>query len=594
MKLRLKLFLTYLAISFLSLLVAGVLIFSSQRKRFLARLEQNMLFQTQLLSDIFRPTLADSVDIWMVDSLTDVLGEKIGGRITIIDEKGVVIGDSYESGKDLLDMENHKQRPEVASALQDKVGKSFRYSYTTKVDMLYVAFPIKAQKKIIGVARLALPLTQLRYQQNAILNLILLGLFLAFIFSLLLSFGFSNQLTKPLRQMMHIGKRMSQGDFTKKTKIKTNDEIGELGRILNQVSDELSQKIAQITEDKSQLDSILSSMVEGVMAVDPQGRVILVNSALGQMFELNSSFYGKSYHQVICNHNLNQFIREVLSTQQEKTKEISFSLPQKREFMIRSSVVEKQRAGTTFALFVFHDITELKKLDKVRKDFVANVSHELRTPLTSMKGFVEALQDGAINDAEQSSRFLSIISQHTDRMNKIIADLLQLSQIESKELGLKIAPFFVKELVEDVVSTLKRSAEEKSQSIKIDLHSPDQKVLGDKYRISQALTNLVDNAIKYTPEKGDIKIVSRDKGEFAEIAVMDNGIGIPQEDLPRIFERFYTVDKARSRELGGTGLGLSIVKHIIEAHGGEVSVQSLLGKGSEFSFTLKKAYSGNS
>jgi two-component system phosphate regulon sensor histidine kinase PhoR len=209
--------------------------------------------------------------------------------------------------------------------------------------------------------------------------------------------------------------------------------------------------------------------------------------------------------------------------------------------------------------------------------------------LTSIKGFVEALQDGSINNPEQSFRFLSIISQHTNRMNKIISDLLQLSQIESKEFELKIETFSVKELVEEVVYILRRSADEKLQNLEIHLHSEDAKVLGDKYRINQALTNLVDNAIKYTPEKGTIKIESRDKGELVEIAVIDNGMGIPPNDLPRVFERFYTVDKGRSRELGGTGLGLSIVKHIIEAHGGKVNVRSQLGKGSEFSFTLKKA-----
>jgi len=308
-----------------------------------------------------------------------------------------------------------------------------------------------------------------------------------------------------------------------------------------------------------------------------------------RMFELNTPFVGKPHFEVIRDHDLNEFIQEVLSSQQEKRKEISFIRPRERDFMIQSAIVEKERKGAIFALFVFHDITELKKIDKVRKDFVANVSHELRTPLTSIKGFVEALKDGAINDPGQSARFLSVISQHTDRMNQIISDLLQLSQIESKEFELKIEPFSIKELIEEVVYSLKRSAERKSQSLEISSIPGDQKVLGDRYRIGQTLTNLVDNAIKYTPEKGNIRIEIRVKGDWVEIAVIDNGTGIPSADLPRIFERFYTVDKGRSRELGGTGLGLSIVKHVIEAHGGRIEVQSQLGKGSEFSFGLKKA-----
>jgi two-component system phosphate regulon sensor histidine kinase PhoR len=588
MKMQFKLFLTYFLLSLLGLSIAGVLIFWSEEKRSLTQLEQSLLFQTQLLANIFAPKLAEASAMTTMDSLADELGHKLGGRITIIDKDGKVVGDSYESGENLLGMENHKDRPEVASALQGKAGKSIRYSFTVKMDMLYVASPIQVQKKTIGVARLALPLNELQHQRNMILNLVFLGLFLAFIFSLLLSLGFSNQVTKPLRQMVEVGKKMSEEDFTQRIKIKTKDEIGELGKTLNQMSVELSEKIAQITEDRSQLQSILSSMTEGVLAVDHQGNVLLVNDALSRMFELNASFNGKPHYEVIRDPELNEFIREVLSSGLKKSKEISFIHPQERDFMIQSALVSQPREGGIFAVFSFHDITELKKLERVRKDFVANVSHELRTPLTSIKGFVEALQDGSIDNSEQSSRFLSIISQHADRMNKIISDLLQLSQIESKEFELKIEPFSLKELVEEVVYPLKRSADQKSQSIEINLHSEGQKVLGDKYRINQALTNLVDNAIKYTPEKGKIKIESRDKGELVEIAVIDNGMGILPNDLTRIFERFYTVDKGRSRELGGTGLGLSIVKHIIEAHGGTVSVQSQPGKGSEFSFTLKK------
>jgi two-component system phosphate regulon sensor histidine kinase PhoR len=589
MKMQSKLFLTYLVLSLVVLSLAGVLISTFERRRSLSQLEQSMVSETHLLSDIFAPSLLESLDLAKTDSLSDELGHKIQGRITIIDKEGRVLADSYQSGKDLLNMENHKNRPEVAEAFQGKVGKSIRYSYTIKEDMLYVASPVKAQDEIIGVARLALPLTELRHIQNMIFRLVLLGLVPAFIFSLLLSFGFSYRVTRPLRQMMQVGRRMSEGDFSQKVKVRAKDEIGELAEILNQMSVELSGKIEQITEDKSQMQSILSSMVEGVLAIDSQGKVILANSAMCLMFELDKSFYGKPYYELIRSHELNQFIQTVLSTRESQIKELSFIHPREKDFMVQSTLVGKQKEGSIFAIFVFHDITELKKIERIRKDFVANVSHELRTPLTSIKGFIEALKDGAINDPEKSARFLAIIAQHTDRMNKIISDLLQLSQIESREFELKIEPFMIKELFEEVLYALKPVAEQKSHIVELILNSIAQKVLGDRYRITQALTNLVDNAIKYTPLNGNIKIESRDKGEYIEIAVTDNGIGIPEKDLPRIFERFYRVDKDRSRESGGTGLGLSIVKHIIEAQGGKVSVKSQLGKGSEFSFRLRKA-----
>ncbi len=589
MKMQLKLFLTYLLLSVFGLSLAGVLISSFERKRSLTQLEQGMISETQLLSDIFTSPLLENLDLTKTDSLADELGNKIQGRITIIDRNGEVVADSYESGEKLLNMENHKNRPEVVEALQDKVGKNIRYSYTIKEDMLYVASPVKVQGEIIGVARLALPLIELRHGQNMIIKLVLLGLVVAFVFSLLLSFGFSFRVTRPLRQMMQVGRRMSEGDFSQKVKVRAKDEIGELAEILNQMSADLSGKIEQITEDKSQMQSILSNMVEGVLAIDSQGKVILANSAMCLMFELDKSFYGKSYFELIRSHELNQFIQTVLSSQESKSMEFSFIYPREKDFMVQSALVERQKEGAIFAIFVFHDITELKKTERIRKDFVANVSHELRTPLTSIKGFVEALKDGAINDPEKSARFLAIISQHTDRMNKIISDLLHLSQIESSDFELKIEPFLIKELFEEVLYALKPIADQKSQMVKLTLNSENQKVLGDRYRITQALTNLVDNAIKYTPLNGNIKIEGRDRGDFIEIAVIDNGIGIPEKDLPRIFERFYRVDKDRSRESGGTGLGLSIVKHIIEAHGGKVNVRSQLSKGSEFSFRLRKA-----
>ena len=589
MKLRPKLFLTYLLISFLSLLLAGVLISSSERKRSLTRLEKYMLSQVQLLSSIYSGVLTDSLSLDKIDSLTDELGRKIDGRITIIDQTGRVLGDTDKSGQDLLDMENHKERPEVAQAFEGRVWKSTRYSSTLKMDMLYMAYPVKSQNNIIGVARLALHLTELKNLQSSIVKIVVLGLLLAFVFSLVLTYGFSSKVTRPLRQMMRIGEKMSNGDFSQKVKIKTKDEIGELGEIMNRMSAELSQKITQITQDKSQLQSILSSMVEGVLAVDSSGKVLFFNSALSQAFDLDTSFYGKPYYEVIRSHELNEFIREILSTREEKRKEITFIHPLEKDFMIQSALVEKQKGKDFFTLFVFHDITELKKTEKIRRDFVANVSHELRTPLTSIQGFVEALKDGAINDEEKSRRFLSIISQHTKRMNEIISDLLKLSQIESRDFSLKIEPFPVAELFEEVLFSLKPSADKKSQVIEISLNDENQKVSGDRYRINQALTNLIDNAVKYTAEKGKIKLESRDRGDYVEIAVSDSGIGIPLSDVPHIFERFYRVDKGRSKELGGTGLGLSIVKHIIEAHGSKVEVKSQLGQGSEFSFCLRKA-----
>ena len=588
MRMRVKLFFTYLLVSFLGLSVAGVLIYSSERRRFLGQLEENMVSQTQLLSSLFSPALAGGSTSVDVDSMADQMGRRIQGRITIIARDGKVVADSYLSGAQLDTMENHIGRPEIASAMRGGVGTSLRYSHTLSIDMLYVASPILVRGQVAGVARLALSLTELRHRQTVIIYVVLVGLLVAFLFSLLLSYGFARRVTKPLRQMMQIGKRMSRGDFAQRIRVGTKDEIGELGDILNRLSVELSQTIAQITEDKSQLDSILSSMMEGVLAVDAEGRVRLANHALKNMFELDADLSGHTHYEVIRNHSLNEFIREVLSSRQEKGREISFAHPSERDIFIQSALVKPHRDAGIFAVFVFHDISQLKKLERVRKDFVANVSHELRTPLTSIKGFVEALQDGAVADAEQSARFLTIISRHVERMNKIISDLLQLSQIESRESEFKVEPFSAKELVQEVADSVRHTADKRSQSLVVNLPSHDLKALGDRYRIGQALTNLVDNAIKYTPDGGRITIEVLDRENSVEFGVSDSGVGIPPTELARIFERFYTIDKGRSREMGGTGLGLSIVKRVVEAHGGEVTVESEPGKGSKFSFVLKK------
>jgi two-component system phosphate regulon sensor histidine kinase PhoR len=589
MRMRVKLFFTYLLVSFLGLSVAGVLIYSSERRRSLSQLEEGMASQAQLLSQLFSPALVDGPALAEVDSLADQMGRRIRGRITIILKDGKVVADSYLSGAELDGMENHLGRPEITSAMQGRVGTSLRFSHTLNIDMLYVASPIVVRGEVAGVARLALPLTELENRQRVIIYIVLVGLLVAFFLSLLLSYGFARGVTRPLQQMMQVSKRMSQGDFARKIEVGTKDEIGELGDILNQLSVELSRTIAQITEDKSQLDSILSSMMEGVLAVDAEGRVRLANQALKNMFDLDVGFLSRPHYEVIRNHSLNEFIREVLSSRQEKGREISFAQPSERDILIQSALVKPHRDKGIFAVFVFHDISQLKKLERVRKDFVANVSHELRTPLTSIRGFVEALQDGAVAEAEQSVRFLNIISRHVERMNQIISDLLQLSQIESRESKPAVEPFSAKELAQEVADSLRRTATKRSQSLEVSLPSQDPKVLGDRYRIGQALTNLVDNAIKYTPDGGRIRIEVLGRENSVEFGVADSGVGIPPTELPRIFERFYTVDKGRSREMGGTGLGLSIVKHIVEAHGSKITVESEPGKGSRFSFTLKKA-----
>ena len=566
-------------------LTFSLLVFFTSReikRHHIANLESNLEHDAELV----RGMVTDSVisgNAGEIDILAKEMGEKIGVRITIIRKDGLVLGDSEE---DPTGMENHASRVEIKQALQGEIGRKIRYSTTLKEEMLYVAVPMVDKDEIIGVVRTSFFLNKIKENVGAINQKIIYAALALTAFALLFSFLSSRTFTKPIKEMALTARKIRDGDLGARIFVKSKDEIGELSDTLNEMARELQKSFLNLSSEREELQGIISAMDECLVVLDRNGKVVLSNKSFIDMLGISpeTSIVGKRYWEVLQSSDFNELVKSTFETEASLSREIHIG---EKVYWGNGILVSKEHDKKI--IVVLHDITEIKRLEKVKADFVANVSHELRTPLTSIKGFVEALQDGAISDPEKSARFLSIISRHSDRMNKIISDLLQLSQIESKEFQLKIEAFPVKELIEEVISALRRSAEEKSQRLEVNVDSDDQRVLGDKYRINQALTNLVDNAIKYTPEKSTIKIESRDKGEFVELAVIDNGIGITKNDLPRIFERFYTVDKGHSRALGGTGLGLSIVKHIIEAHGGKVSVQSELGKGSEFSFTLKKA-----
>ncbi|MCK4384779.1 MAG: HAMP domain-containing protein [candidate division Zixibacteria bacterium] len=560
------------------------------KRHHIATLESNLEHHAELVKRMVTDLMI-SGKAKEIDTLAKEMGKKIGVRITVIRRDGLVLGDSKE---DPIKMENHASRIEIIQALQGQIGKKIRYSTTLEEEMLYVAVPIIDEGKILGTVRTSFFLKKIKENVWAINQKIIYSAIALMVFALLFSFLSSRAFTKPIKEIALTAGKIRDGDFGARIFIKSKDELGELSDTLNEMARELQKLFLNLNSEREELQGIISAMVEGLVVLDGNGKVVLSNKSFIDILGISpdTSIIGKRYWEILQSSDFNELVKSASETDAPQSGEIRIG---EKIYWGNGILVSKEQDKKI--IVVLHDITKIKRLERVKADFVANVSHELRTPLTSIKGFVETLQDGAISDPEQSARFLSIISGHTDRMNKIISDLLQLSQIESKEFELKIEPFSLKELIEEVVYTLKRSADEKSQSLEVNFYSAEgsasggkeQKVLGDKYRINQALTNLLDNAIKYTPEKGTIKIQTQDKDELVEIAVIDNGIGIPQNDLPRIFERFYTVDKGRSRELGGTGLGLSIVKHIIEAHGGKVYVESELGKGSSFSFTLEKA-----
>jgi len=543
---------------------------------------QAILIENQIPSENLRKENTD-----FLYSLVKSLSPQIKCRITIVNSDGNVLADSEKKLNEIADMENHAGRPEIRAALLGSTGAEIRYSNTLKIDMLYVALPVKDIREVIGALRLALPLLDLKSMLSVIRKAILFSLIFALGLAFVLGSLLTSEIIKPINKMIYASSKFSRGDFSHKIHLDSGDELGELAAVLNKMAQNLEDKIKEIEIKNQHLVAILESMVEGIVVVDRNSRIISINSSIEKIFNVSkNNLEGKVFLEAIRNNDISNIINEVLKNGEFMSSEIRLVLPVQKIFQINASPVF-EKGAVTGCLLVIHDMTEIRKLETMRRDFVANVSHELKTPLTSIKGFIETLLEGAIDDKKNNRKFLSIIQDHEERLNKLVDGLLSLSSIESKGVLLKKDLFNLYQQADKVITNCGVQLKNKNIEIKNELPE-DLLVNADKEKIEGVLTNLIDNAIKFNKEKGVIRIFSPDEKSRIKIVVEDSGIGIPEKDIPRIFERFYRVDKARSRELGGTGLGLSIVKHIVELHGGSVGVESVEGFGSKFWFTLLK------
>jgi len=520
--------------------------------------------------------------------LTSQVGKKTGVRITVIDKDGVVISDSE---KDPKVMENHAGRPEVKEAVSKGIGESTRYSTTLKKDMLYVAVPIiDGRGEIEIIVRTALPLSSVEERFFSIRSqVIYLGLILT-LFALFLSFASSKAFTKSFEKTIGLSEEIAKGNF--KVSIPISDKKGEIGKLnlaLSKMAKRLEELFKQVSLEKSQLEAVLTAMSEGVMVVASDGKVILMNNALKDMLGIKDPPVGRPYWEVLRNRKIMELIENVTKNRVAERKEISLLYPTERHYFASGIPLDSLEKETIVVMF---DITEFKTLEKIKADIVANVSHELRTPLTAIKGYVETLEEGAYENPGERSHFLNIIRRHTDRLINIVSDLLLLSEIERKSTPQGEEPktafeeVDLKEVVYSSLEALKSKIEEKGLRVSIEIKEDLPPFRGDGFLLGQMFINLIDNAVKYTPEEGAIGVQITHPDSHFKIEVFDTGIGIPKEHLPRIFERFYRVDKTRSRKVGGTGLGLSIVKHVVIMHGGKIEVESEVGKGSRFIITL--------
>jgi two-component system phosphate regulon sensor histidine kinase PhoR len=584
MTFRWKLMLSYLL---LILLLSGSYYLSFDRGAqtyFLDESRENLISQTRLA----RLLAEQEGETMPPQQLAQRIGSAIKARVTLIDRTGLVTGDSDLSRGELTHLENHLKRPEVVQAMRGGIGSSQRYSETLKTDMLYTALGYQSASHS-GFIRLALPLEHFSDATAALHRMTAGAVGMAILAALLFSLFLSRITSRPLREMAAIAARIGKDGEQRRIPATSHDEIGALATVLNDMAERIDSQMRGLAAEKARLDTILRGMGEGVMVATADGVVTLVNPTFRKMFAMAEGVEGKKLIEVSRNPDLQAAFHDLTASGGELSREIRIQ-PGDVTLLTHWVPLAIEGAGQG-VVAVFHDITERKYVEEMRRDFVANVSHELRTPVSVIKGYAETLvqDDMLVSEPERATRFVEIIRKHAERLTVLINDILTLSSLEARNTALELHAMDIGASIAKSCAMLAPGATEKGITLRNDITPPLPRTLVDQGRLEQVLVNLIDNAIKYTPQGGMIRLFAERGETLLKVSVQDSGIGIPARDLPRIFERFYRVDEGRSREQGGTGLGLSIAKHIVQLHGGELTVVSTPGKGSTFSFTLRMA-----
>jgi two-component system phosphate regulon sensor histidine kinase PhoR len=528
-------------------------------------------------------------DLPRLQNLAQELGRGTGARVTLIAGNGVVLAESEKTLEGAKAMENHLGRPEVQDALRHGVGSSMRHSDTLDVDHLYFAAAVPASvtsSNVVAFVRVALPLHQISRTVSHVQHVATVATVTVGVLGVPLLFWMARRTSQPILKMRDVAARVARGDFSRRAPAGADYELGELAAALNDMSAQLDARLRELAAEKAELSAVLSSMTEGVLAVDAAGKIRLANDALRQQLDIGGEAIGKSALEVFRNVALQEIVAEAVKVGRVSGRELSFLSPVERTFEVNAERLQSRSGVPAGIVVLFHDITRLKRLENLRKEFVANVSHELRTPLSIIKGYIETLLDPQPPDAETTRQFLQTIQRHSQRLEALIGDLLTVSALESQQARLQLESVSLRAVAETAAEELARQARDKNMTISVGIPADFPQPRADAHRLHQVFFNLLDNAVKYVQAGGQISVSAKLGDGEVEVQVADSGPGIAAEHLPRIFERFYRVDKARSREVGGTGLGLSIVKHIVQAHGGRVWAESELGKGSRFYFTL--------
>jgi len=581
-----QLFPLYLSIILLSLAAIGLVATQAVRDFYYHQIREEL----QAIANLVRQDIVPNYTVFsnvQLDSIAKSLGQISSSRVTLIRHDGVVLGDSEE---DPAVMENHADRPEFRDAMLGKTGMSIRYSPTLKNVRMYLALPLEIENTPVCVIRISRSIDTINASLKSVYLWIFGGIAAIAVLAAALSYLVSKRFTRPLLLMESDARKFAEGDLSHRMAVPKSEELARLSGALNLMATQLNDRLKTITEQRNELEAVLKSMSEGVMAIDLDERIISMNRSAGELLNIDSgNCQGISIQEAIMNRDFNEFVSQVIKQGQKLDTEIVISNGRDRFLQANGTVLEDAAGKRIGILVVLNDVTQLRELENHRKDFVANVSHELRTPITSIKGFVETLKDGAIYETEDAERFLEIILRHADRLNAIVDDLLTLSRIEREMESVEI-PLEEHDLVKVIGQAFQIVMQKALQkNIKLNLTASEKtsaRINPDL--LEQALVNLLDNAINYSDEDSKIIVEVTDEENKISISVSDQGCGIPEDAIPRIFERFYRVDKNRSRKVGGTGLGLAIVKHIVLAHNGQIAVESTPEQGSTFIITLPK------
>ena len=572
-----------------ALAATGLALTSGLRARLIANLARGLEVQARLAA--LRAEAAGPLPLksGAAQAEARLLASACGCRATLIAPDGRLAGDSALDDAALARAENHATRPEVAAAFSGSELVATRLSATIGRGMLYTAAPIRRGGALMGAARLSMPLAEVERQVARVRALVLWTTLAALLAAWLAAAALARGVAAPVAEMAAAARRLASGDYGARVRGLGGDELGLLGATLNELAARVQEVVGELSRDKAQLAAVLDQMEEAVVAVDAGGAVLVVNPALSRLLGVDAALArGRRYLETVRHNGIARMLGAVLRDGRPAAAEIRLFAPEELVFDAHAApMMQGGRVGG--ALLVLHDITRLRRLEAMRRDFVANVSHELRTPLASIQGYAETLRDGALEDEAHRLEFVKTIEEQAIRLSKLVDDLLDLSAIESGHRPPKLVSSALAPLLQSAAKDAAPAAAERGVRVLVAEMRELPPTRSDADQLRQVLANLIDNAVKYNEPGGAVELSARAEGGEIVVSVRDTGVGIPEADLPRVFERFYRVDKSRSRDAGGTGLGLAIVKHLIEAQGGRVWAESRQPGGSTFFFSLKAA-----